>query len=409
MAKSISLFNRRVQKWVLFSLIIMCNLAIISLFIYNSSDVYPRSWISQFLAILIVNFVSSFLVFLVPLKGAYVVYLFIFQLACKYIMTKPFSQNIWFEFFLILVMLLEGILLCSTLELSILSIIILLTTIFTHYNEILWGFPTEPRSWNLKISLAILTFVISGLCIIISVAYNLLLDKISIINNQKHVIYKLSVANTGFQNYANIAEERSIINERLNITREIHDTVGYTMTNLLMMIEASTDLVKTDPPKLEKLLHQALEIIKSGHSEMRESLRLLRSIKIKRSTSKEAIKTIADIFHESTGVRVKVEYGNLPWMLGKEIDHIIYRFLQEGMTNALTHGNAQNIDIHFRVDNKSIHISLEDDGRGSEEIEEGIGLKGMTERLDEVAGELKYGNTFLGFALNAKIPWESDD
>jgi len=391
-------------------MIILCNIAIISLFILNNSHfIYPQSWLYQFLALLIVNFISSLIIFIIPLKGAYIVFLFIFQLGCKYVMTKPFAMNIWFEFFLILIMLLEGIMLLSTPELIFLSVTLLLTTISTDHNDIFWGLEVNPRTWDLKISLVILTLIISGLCIIIKLAYKLLLKDKEIINNQKSIIQKLASANSELQQYANIAEEKSMINERLKITREIHDTVGYTMTNLLMMLEASTDLVKTNPTKLEKLLHQILDIVKSGHEEMRQSLRSLRNTKIKERNSIESIKELIDIFKESTGVNVKVVYGNLPWVLNREIDHIIYRFLQEGMTNALTHGDAKNIDIQFWENNSIIHINLEDDGKGSQEIEQGIGLKGMSERLAEVSGELKFGNSFLGFTISAKIPWEKNE
>jgi len=390
-------------------MIILCNMAIISLFIINSNSfIFPRSWIYQFIAILIANLISSLLIFILSFKGPYIVYLFIFQLICKYIMTKPFSQNIWFEFFLIMIILLESVLLLSTLEISFLSLIIISTTLLTNHNEDFWGMRADPRTWILKMSLITLTLIISGFCIIIKTTYNEILKNREIIGNQKSIIQKLSIANSGLQKYANLAEEKSIINERLKMTREIHDTVGYTMTNLLMMLEASTDLIKTDPVKLEKLLHQSLKIIKTGHEDIRQALRVLRNTKLNDINSIESIKNITELFRESTGINITVEYGNLPRILGKKIDHIIYRFLQEGMTNALTHGDAKNIDMQFRLDKSIIHINIEDDGKGSLEIEQGIGLKGMAERLSEVSGELSYGNTYLGFAINARIPWEKN-
>ena len=86
--------------------------------------------------------------------------------------------------------------------------------------------------------------LISGLSVMIKQAHSLLLRDRKMMRNQKQIIQKLSASNTELQSYANLAEERSMMNERLKLTREIHDTVGYTMTNLLMMLEASTDLVK---------------------------------------------------------------------------------------------------------------------------------------------------------------------
>lgn len=388
-------------------MIILCNLAIISLFVFQSRDfLYPQSWRYQFLAILIANLMSSLFIFIFTVKGAYIVYLFIFQLSCKYIMTKPFSQIIWFEFFLIMIMILEGILLLSTVEISFFTIFVTVSTLMTNHNGFSWGVEVPQRTWDLKFSLVVLTLIISGFSMIIKSTYDEVLKNREIIGNQKKIIQKLSEANYGLQEYANLAEEKSIINERLKMTREIHDTVGYTMTNLLMMLEASTDLIKTDPVKLEKLLHQSLELIKKGHEDIRQDLRILRNTKMKEAGSIKSIKNITGLFREATGVNITVEYGNLPRHLDSHIDHIIYRFLQEGMTNALTHGNAKNIDMQFRYEESIIHINLEDDGCGSLEIEQGIGLKGMAERIAEVSGQLNYCNTYLGFSLNAKIPWD---
>ena len=161
--------------------------------------------------------------------------------------------------------------------------------------------------------------------------------------------------------------------------------------------------------KLEQLLHQALGITKNGHEEIRQSLRTLRKTKVKEKNSVESIRHLTNIFVESTGVNVHVEFGNLPWKLNRKVDHIIYRYLQEAMTNALTHGDAKNIDIRFWLSDGTISISIEDDGKGSKDIEQGIGLKGMTERLAEVSGRLSYENSSSGFFIRAEIPWSSTD
>ncbi|WP_168203288.1 sensor histidine kinase [Oceanispirochaeta crateris] len=396
-------------------MIILCNFAIVALFIFNQkSFLFPVSWTYQFLTILVFNFFTSLLIFFIPeeessSRGILTAFLFILQLGCKYIMTKPFSTNIWFEFFLIIIMLLESIILLTTAETLLLTTVIMSSILFTDHNEIFWGIEAGTRTWDLKGSLLILTLLISILCIIIKYAHNLLLQYREIQTNQRLIIQKLSTSNSELQQYANIAEEKSMVHERLKMTREIHDTVGYTLTNLLMMLEASTDLVKTNPVKLEKLLNQALEIIKTGHSEIRQSLRILRNTKVKEKNSIESIQNLTGIFMESTGVNVRVEFGNLPWVLNRKIDHIIYRFLQEAMTNALTHGDAKNISIQFWRNEGLIQISIEDDGKGSLDIEQGIGLKGMTERLAEVDGSLSYENTSMGFSIRAVIPWSYDE
>jgi signal transduction histidine kinase len=396
-------------------MIVLCNAALLLLFILNSSSFgLPSSWNNQFLILLVFNFFISACIFIIPSKksnsrGLVISLIFILQLGCKYIMTKPFSENIWFEFFLILIMMLEGILLLSVPEILVLTTVIMFSIIFTNHNEVFWGIQMEERRLDLKLSLMILSLMFSSLSIIIKSAHNHLLKDRENLGYQKNIIQKLSASNSELQQYANMAEEKSMMNERLKLTREIHDTVGYTMTNLQMMLEASTDLVKSNPVKLEQLLIQALDITKNGHEEIRQSLRVLRNTKLKEKNSIESIRNLTGIFMESTGVNVRVEFGNLPWKLNKREDHIIYRFLQEAMTNALTHGDAKKIEIQFWREESQIKINVEDDGKGSLDIEQGIGLKGMTERLNEVSGSLSYENTSMGFSIRAAIPWSTNE
>ena len=410
MKNDLILFNNTQQKRLLFPMIVLCYFAVAALFLSGAKHPYPESWTYQFLALLTVNFAATMGIFLVPVRqsqnrGLAIIVLFIVQLFCKYIMTKPFSGDIWFEFFLIIIMFLEGILVLSSPELLVLTLGIIVSVLLTDHSGIFWGVEVPIRKWETRSSLFLLTMLISGLSVMIKQAHILLLKYREMLGNQKQIIQKLSASNTELQSYANMAEERSMMNERLKLTREIHDTVGYTMTNLLMMLEASTDLLKTNPAKLEQLLYQALDITKNGHEEIRQSLRTLRNTKVKEKNSVESVRHLTAIFMESTGVDVQVEFGNLPWKLNRKVDHIIYRFLQEAMTNALTHGDAKNIDIRFWLNDNIIRISIEDDGKGSKDIEQGIGLKGMSERLAEVSGTLNYENSSTGFLIRAEIPW----
>ncbi len=407
-------FDSSLQKRILFPMMVLCYFAVAALFLIPDERSYPQSWTYQFLALLTVNFLATLGIFTVPrtsssARGLAVIFLFLLQFSCKYIMTKPFSSDIWFEFFLIIILLLEGILVLSIPETLVLTMAIVFSVLLTDHNGIFWGVEIPERNWETRTSLFLLTMLISGLAIMIKQAHALLLRDREMLRNQKQIIQKLSASNTELQSYANMAEERSMMNERLKLTREIHDTVGYTMTNLLMMLEASTDLIKTSPARLEQLLHQALDITKNGHEEIRQSLRTLRNTKVKEKNSVESVRHLTGIFMESTGVDVRVEFGNLPWKLNRKVDHIIYRFLQEAMTNALTHGDAKNIDIRFWLDEDTILISIEDDGKGSKDVEQGIGLKGMSERLAEVSGRLSYENSSTGFFIRAEIPWSSSD
>ncbi len=107
---------------------------------------------------------------------------------------------------------------------------------------------------------------------------------------------------------------------------------------------------------------------------------------------------------KDTHIAVRAHFSNMPWSLGEEMDSTIYRIVQEGITNAIRHGNACDIAVNLSCDGNTIGVSVRDNGSGAEEIKEGIGLAGIRERLSRFSGELSAGNSAGGFVLYARIP-----
>jgi len=99
-----------------------------------------------------------------------------------------------------------------------------------------------------------------------------------------------------------------------------------------------------------------------------------------------------------------VEYANLPFSCGVEVDDFIYHFIQEGLTNSFRHGRATNIEVLLWKDEEKITVTLRDNGRGCESIKEGIGILGMRERLGKFGGTLEFRNPAHGFEMCAEIP-----
>jgi signal transduction histidine kinase len=116
------------------------------------------------------------------------------------------------------------------------------------------------------------------------------------------------------------------------------------------------------------------------------------------------INTIAKAFEAATGVVVTIEYGNLPNQVDDDVMLVLYRLIQEGMTNSFRHGRATRIMIIFGYDAGEIHVVIRDNGHGAAEITDGIGFAGMRERLSALSGQLEARNVVNGFELLATIP-----
>ena len=231
-----------------------------------------------------------------------------------------------------------------------------------------------------------------------------LIDMETLVNNLRSNILKLTRANYDFQRYAADAEELTLERERLRISREIHDSIGYTMTTLRMMLEAAADLAAHSPLMLEVQLRKALDIINRGHHDIRIALGQLRERESDRPRGLKGLKNLIDLFREATGTVVLTEWGNLPWNFPDGIEAVLYRFVQEGMSNALSHGKSTEIGIYFRVDAGTLIASISDNGAGAEVLVEGLGLHGMKERIQECGGIFEARNTGEGFLLQARLP-----
>ncbi len=214
----------------------------------------------------------------------------------------------------------------------------------------------------------------------------------------------LSEANLDFQELATRVQRETEEQERKRISREVHDIVGYTLTNIQMMMEAATDLVKGRKEGLEDLLVKSRNQAQRGLLETRRAMRNLHETPVLRSSGMQRVSEVARIFQRATKVSVHVHFGNAPSSFGGAIDEVVYRTVQESLTNALRHGSATEISVNFWVVEGAVRISISDNGEGSKEIVPGIGLAGMTERLAQLGGTMKAENLISGFHVLAEIP-----
>ena len=222
-------------------------------------------------------------------------------------------------------------------------------------------------------------------------------------------IENLSNANVAFQDHAEYIESESTMRERNRITRELHDITAYALTNIAMTMNAAKVLQAQNPGELPDLLETARQQAEDALQETRTTLYRLRSVEDRKQEGLHAFVNLARGFQTATGVEVRVNYGNTPFSLGREVDATIYRLIQQGLTNAFRHGAASQVRVNLWVADTEVRVNISDNGRGGGDVKEGIGLGGMRERLAAFGGRIETRGRADGFDLNAFIPREACD
>jgi signal transduction histidine kinase len=228
-------------------------------------------------------------------------------------------------------------------------------------------------------------------------------------------LLKVTKLNLSYQDYSASVEEKSALEERLRLTRDIHDVVGYALTNTIMTMRAASIMCAKEPEKVPSLLDSARADADQALTQVRGILGDLRRREIRSAAGPLAIAKAVRAFKTATGVEVDLDFGNFDWTTfggaeygggqwGNEAAFATSHFVQEGMLNAFNHGKATEIRVSFRSGKEGLVVSVRDNGSGAKGLQEGIGISGMRERIEKLGGSVEYGNSVDGFCIEMRLP-----
>jgi signal transduction histidine kinase len=194
-----------------------------------------------------------------------------------------------------------------------------------------------------------------------------------------------------------LLEETSRAHERTLISRELHDVLGHDLTALALQLEVATHV----PPE-----RAAAHVVKAQEV----SARLLGNVRDVVGTLRDAPganlgSALRALVEGVDGVRVHLEMPDDLHVEDGARGHCILRCVQEILTNALKHSQAENLWITLAFSDGAITLDARDDGRGASEVRAGHGLSGMRARLEEMGGWLRVAaEPSRAFAVSARLP-----
>ena len=222
-------------------------------------------------------------------------------------------------------------------------------------------------------------------------------DEINSLNEQ------LRAANTELENFAAESEKLAQTRERNRLAREIHDTLGHTLTGIIAGIDAAMAVADVSPETLKRYLSLVSDVARQGMTDVRRSVNELRPDAREQRDLLSAIHKMISQMGAASKVDITLDNRAGRLSFGEDEEKIIYRIIQESITNSIRHGKADTVRIRMTREYNLVTITIRDDGIGASDIEMGFGLTHMKERLDMLGGKIHVDGSD-GFCVVAEIP-----
>jgi PAS domain S-box-containing protein len=200
--------------------------------------------------------------------------------------------------------------------------------------------------------------------------------------------------------------------ERRRLARELHDSVGQTLTALGMNIS----VVLAQSHKLDSAgagaVSENAQLVEQVSREIRTISHLLHPPLLDIAGLVSALRWYVDGFSERSNIKVDLEipddFGRLP----DEVEIAIFRIVQECLTNIHRHSGSATATIRLRQEGSRLTVQVQDQGKGIpmekqrqllESGRGGVGFAGMRERLRRLGGTLEIQSTGSGTLVSATL------
>ncbi|WP_042224437.1 sensor histidine kinase [Oceanobacillus manasiensis] len=197
-----------------------------------------------------------------------------------------------------------------------------------------------------------------------------------------------------------VAERDARLEERTNIARDIHDSVGHRLTALIMKLEMlSIQRQNEEYTELKRMATESLE----------ETRQAVRALKIEEN---EGIATVVQLIRKLESeshimVQFTMKQGVLSVGLSNEKSVVLYRVIQEALTNAMRHAQSREVRVTLgKSATGSISFEIENALHKATSFKEGFGITMMRKRVDEIGGRLEVVQTTNQFLVSGIIPCE---
>jgi len=204
-----------------------------------------------------------------------------------------------------------------------------------------------------------------------------------------------------------LAAESRMQEERMRIARDLHDTIGHTLS--VASLHAAVAAEATEVAATRSALTEVRTATSEALRELRRTVKVLRAESSAGPAPALGLASLDRVLDaaRAAGLRVQEEIPVTADALPRAVDAAAYRIVQESVTNVLRHAEASSLCVRAELTGGILTIRISDDGHGVAQApprQEGAGIQGMRERAELQGGTLTATAGPDGFTVEARLP-----
>ena len=201
--------------------------------------------------------------------------------------------------------------------------------------------------------------------------------------------------------------------ERRHIARELHDSAGQILTALDMNLASVVQHARQSAPQLAKTAEEGHQLVRELSREIRTTSYMLHPPLLDENGLSEALLWYIQGLKERSGLDITLTIPEGFGRLSREMELVIFRIMQECLTNVHRHSGSKVAAIRIARRAESVSLEVQDEGKGisPEKLVEiqsqgaGVGIRGMRERVLQFGGEMKIQSGGRGTRISITLPF----
>jgi signal transduction histidine kinase len=200
-------------------------------------------------------------------------------------------------------------------------------------------------------------------------------------------------------------------NERIRIARELHDGIGQQLSAAKLNLDALKSVVKAERPEEGTLFKNVLDLMDDSIKEVRQVSHNMMPNTLLKSGLASAVREFINRISGAGAIKINLEIVGLNERLEAMMEQILFRVLQEIVSNIIKHAHATEVTIQLIRQEQELTLMVEDNGVGFNVDDKlkseggGIGLKNLQSRIEFLNGQIFFDSyEGKGTTVSIEVP-----